>query len=1208
MKQIWLGIILAGMICPKLNAQGMKQENQPKLIQTVTKSLPAELKAYFSAEFIAIAKGKNTNAVIVKGDREGSAEAALTIQQALKKNWKLEFPIVDWETAKKTNVNLILYGGVTDNTPLRQLNANSILGNNTFGYELRTIPNALDWKRDVIYIGAHNDQELKEGLSVLTEKIKDPQKISYLVACKGWDKPADLVAVAEMVDKVKKHYENSGSYVLSQTVISEMLKEAANLYKMTANDVYAKAFVDMQNFMFQNYGRTLNGRTETPPSFTFHLYPQFLYTIENSKAFTAEDRLKSTEFIRKMVEEMMVDWEMKAPLDLYKNSQQAYLTNHSCFASRSVSSSSRYLLARYDYTPAIFWKEVADNAFAGVAPNPFSPEDAAGYQYLVYQIFIDYAMASGKYDLSFFKNPRFVSYLDYSKFQFNHLGYTAGFGDAYPIGHNSAYPILKQSMDILGDKESEYIINLIEGRSPHLLKGNKQQVESIQPPGKHTIGLNYQEVVPFKQKQYGVENFYKKPTLDKGVIRSGWDKYADFISLTGINGDGYNHSHFDANGISQYISGDRLWLWEGDYIKKFPNDHNSIVVSKDGELPDQSRSLSKRRKSSLSQVLAAVNNTERTSSMISLLLEDYKGLNWTRNINYASKNGFWVIDELDVTQDGRYIIEANWRSTGTMIQQGQTVAFTQKKSEDKQIANHFFITEGNGATQLTKSVWDAGHGRKDGNLTGYMFSDRSTRYVIQRIDGNYKKGDKKLFVNFLQAIPGAAPKAPVVKKISPTAFLAESTGVLRLAVINNYTGNNIDIQAEACFVGPEGIVARGATRIKVGSIDWKSDTKKDIAIDLSTDFNQAQLSHLLGKMMAEAEELKPKLTQNLPVKEIKVASKDIYKSNVSVVASGDERFAIGSRDGVFNITDLHGKMLASYKFPKPVSAISPVQTPSGLFWAVSTAASGDGKVYYLNSEAEIVWEKKIPVYQKRNGTVTTLFTANTGDLTGPAIIAGSEAWHYYAFSVSGKQLWKQTIFHGATVGAAGDMDGNGVDDIAAGTEYYYHSIIQNGKVLPHKVTSPWDYSLAITDLNNDGLKEAVFGRGDGYIYVQAVDKNPVKTWRLNVGGKPTAIVALTDQIEKLAVANELGNIVFVNGVGEVTGSVNLPAGLTDMKIWKNQLLAICMDGNVYAVDLKGKVLAKYPYTVDNMSIHEPKIAVSEEVALVFSGNKTFTIK
>ncbi|MEJ5961591.1 hypothetical protein [Pedobacter immunditicola] len=1207
MKTILPGIILVVLLCTRVTAQSLQQQSQLRLVQTTTKSFPSEIKAYFPAEFISMGNGKSANAVIVKIDRDDK-NRALTIQKELKRSWGLEFPIVDWEMAKTTNGNLILYGAVNDNTPLRQLNANSILGNNTLGYELRTIPNALDWKRDVLYIGAHNDQDLKEGLSVLTAKVKTPDRIPYLVACKGWDKPVDKAALTNMVNIVKQHYKNNGSYVLTQTVISEMLKQTADLYKMTGNDVYAKTFAEMQNLMFQNFGKTLNGRTETAPSFTFYLYPQFIYTIENSKAFTANDRLKSAEFIRRIVEEMMVHWEMKIPLDLYHASKQDYLTNHACFASRSVSSSARYLLSRYDYAPAKFWTAVADNAFAGVAPNPFSPEDAAGYQYLVYQIFIDYALASGKYDLNFFNNQNFVSYLNFAKFQLNHLGYTAGFGDAYPIGHNSAYPILKQSLNILGDKESEYIIDLIESRSQHLIANRKTEKVSVMPPGKHTFGLNYQAVVPFKLEQYGVAGLYEKPTLDKAVFRSGWDKHADFMSITGINGDGYNHSHFDANGISQYISGDRLWLFEGDYIKKFPNDHNAIVVSKDGKLTDQSRSLKVRRKSSLSQVLAAVNTTERTASLISLLLEEYNGLNWTRNINYAAKNGFWVIDELDILQDGRYIAEANWRSTGTMVPQGQSVKFTQKKSDDKQVANHFFITEGNGAAQVTKSVWDAGHGRKDGNLSGYSYSDRSTRYVIQRINGDYKKGDKQLFVNFMQAVPGSSPKAPVVRKLSPTAFLAESIGVFRLAVINHYTGENIDIEADACFVGPEGIVARGAKRIKIGNINWKSAIKKDIALDLPGDFNQVEVNKFLAKTISEAETLKPKPFADLPVKEVKIASSNNYKAPISVTASGDDRFAVGSKDGLLSITDMEGKLVASYQFPRAVSAITSVKTPSGLCWAVATAGSGDGKVYYLNELAEVIWEQTIPVYQKRNGTVTTLFTANIGRLNGPAIIAGSDSWHYYAFSVGGEQLWKQTIFHGATVGAAGDMDGNGVDDIAAGTEYYYHSIIQNGKVMPHKVTSPWDYAVAVTDLNNDGLKEAVFGRGDGFIYVQGVDKNPVKQWRLNVGGKPTSIVALTGQTAKIAVANELGNIVFVDGGGQVTDSLNLPAGLTDLKLWKNQLLALCMDGNIYNVDFKGKVLAKFPYIRDSSSTFEPKITVSDKVALVFSGNKTFTIK
>jgi hypothetical protein len=1211
MNKMYISIILTCIMLSVVQTNAFQQQQPVKLTQTVTKALPVNMKAYVTPAFIAMAKDNKPNAVIVKVDKQGDSDMALTIQKSLKNKWGILFPIVDYEAAKKSDKNLILYGHVNANTPLRQLNANSLVGNNEFGYEVRTIINALDWKKDVIYIGGNTHQEIEEGLKVLLEKVSNPSKIAYLISCKGWDKRATQKEVADLINGMKSHYAKDDAN-RSQLAIRDLLKVPANAYLMTGDDAYVKAFIEMQNIVFQNYGKSRLGKVETPPSFIFHLYPQYIYAVENSTVFTAQDRLKSAEFMRLMVEQMMLHWELKDPLLFYKESRQDYLTNHSSFACRSVSSSARYLNTRYNYEPAKFWIAVADNGFAGVAPNPFSPEDAAGYQYLVYQIFIDYALASGQYDLNFFKNKTFTDYMHYSKFQVNHLGYTAGFGDANPIGHSSAYPILRKSIDILDDKESEYILNLMEKRNPYLVKDGSREIKKVlAPPGINSLGLNYQAVVPFKQAQYEVANYYKLPVLDKAVFRNGWDDNADFLSITGINGDGYNHGHFDANGISQYISGDRLWLWEGDYIRKFPNDHNSIVVSRNGKLTDQSRSLVKRRKSSLSQVKTAINNKDRSLSLLSMLLEDYNGVNWTRNINFAGKGGFWVIDELDIQQDGHYITEAYWRSIGTMEPKDQTVKFVQRKSDDKNIANHFFITEGNGASRFTKTMFEAGHGRKDGFLTAYKFGSKNTKQVIQRLNGDYKKGDKQLFVNFLQAIPGGAPKAPIIKKISPEAFIAESNNVLRLAVLNNFNNDQVNITAEACFIGPEGIIARGATRIKIGGLDWKSETKTDIALDLPEGLTKDALNSLLVKLGAKGELVKPQALKNLEVKNEKVSAKINNSTLITSVAAGDEIFATGAQDGTFTLNDNKGVVISSHKFPSAISAISAVPTATGLFWAVATVPeslkTAEGKVHLLNAEAEVLWKMPIPTYQKRNGTVNTLFTANLGPQNGVAIIAGAESWHYYAFSISGKQLWKQPIFHGATVGAAGDMDGNGVDDIAAGGEYYYHSTILNGKVLPHKTTSPWDYSVAVTDLNNDKLKEAVYGRGDGFIYVEAAPANPIRNWRLNVGGRPIAIVAIENNAAKIAVANELGDIVFVTGDGASTKTVHLPAAITDMKLFNGKLLASAIDGFVYVVDLNGAVLAKYAYEYDIDSFYKPAIAVSGNTAIVFSGRKTFYI-
>lgn len=1183
------------------------QQKEEKLKQIITDKLPAEIKPYYAKKQFSLLKGNAVNVVIVKSDDPKRDYIAEQIKDFLKKKWKIEIPVVTWKEAKSSKKDIILFGTVNDNAALRQLNANFQLGNNELGYELRTIFNALDWNKNAVYIGAKNTAELSEALDALTLKIKDPNRVEHFIECKGWNERLSDSRLQSMVEGLKKYYNNNASYVLTQFAISDSLKNITNLYKMTGYGPYAKTFAKMQKVIFDNYGRTINGKKETAPSFSFHLYPQFVYLFEHSDDFTAEDRLQAAEFMRKMLEEMMLHWELKDPLRLYKESKQEYLTNHSCFASRSVSSASRYLLSRYNYEPAKFWVAVADNAFAGVAPHPSSPEDAAGYQYLVYQIFIDYALASGVYDLDFFENATFKNYIEFCKFQLNHLGYTAGFGDANPMGHDGAYTVLKYAVEILRDKEAEYLVNLIEYK-----RNNKLNDFSYNnAPGVESFGLKYQKVSPFKQEQYEVGNYYARPTLDKASFRSSWDRDADFLSITGINGDGYNHSHFDANGISQYIAGDKLWLWEGDYIKKFPSDQNSIVVNKDGKISDQSRSLKKRRKSSLSQILAAGNTPDKKLSLLSIMLEDYNGTNWTRNINYVAKNGFWVVDELDVTEDGNYIMEAYWRSTGIVSQIAQGYKVTQKKSNENDLATNFFLTEGSGASRLNRTVFEAMHGRKDGNLSGYKFSDKNTQYVIQRKDGGYKKGDKILFVNFMQAVPGKDPKSPTIKKIEENTYIAKSGALLRMAILGGVSNEFLEIEADICFIGPEGVVARGAKKLNIGNYKWQNAEKKDVFIALPKKISPEDLQKKLAEIEKKASLILPANHKEIKVSTKKNVVSEDYNSNVSIIASSIKQYAVGTQNGTFIIKNDAGDVVATRKFPKTISAICAVETSKGTYWAVAvdpvSVRTGEGKLYLLDKAAEIVWQQAVPLYQKRDGKITTIFTAKVKGNSEPLIIAGAQSWHYYAFSTTGKQVWKQLIFHGATVGAAGDMDGDGTDEIAAGAEYYYHSIIKDGKVLPHTITSPWVYALAVIDLNGDGLKEAVYGRGDGFLYVQTLDTNPVKNWTLNIGGKPTAIVEIKNGNTKLAVSNALGNITFVDGAGKVIKTVTLPLAVENMIVSEQNIYAVCADNYIYKLDLNGYVLEKYPYTLDKSAIHEPKIIDTGKSIHVSSGKKIFSI-
>src|SRR5690606_30856614 len=113
--------------------------------------------------------------------------------------------------------------------------------------------------------------------------------------------------------------------------------------------------------------------------------------------------------------------------------------------------------------------------------------------------------------------------------------------------------------------------------------------------------------------------------------------------------------------------------------------------------------------------------------LLSVLLENYNGTNWTRNIGYASGQGFWVIDELDVKEAGDYIVQAYWRTTGEVSREANTYKVTQRKADERDKSNTFFIAEGSGALSYQNTVFEYGHtGRERGNLERYRYSDRNT--------------------------------------------------------------------------------------------------------------------------------------------------------------------------------------------------------------------------------------------------------------------------------------------------------------------------------------------------------------------------------------------------------------------------------------------------------------------------------------------------
>src|SRR5690606_18731637 len=147
--------------------------------------------------------------------------------------------------------------------------------------------------------------------------------------------------------------------------------------------------------------------------------------------------------------------------------------------------------------------------------------------------------------------------------------------------------------------------------------------------------------------------------------------------------------------------------------------------------------------------------------------------------------------------------------------------------------------------------------------------------------------------------------------------------------------------------------------------------------------------------------------------------------------------------------------------------------------------------------------------------------------------------------------------HGGTVGAAGDLDGDGRDEIFSGCEYYYHEIISpDGKELKVNTTSPRDQAVVIGDPGNNGANRVFAARSDGYLYAESLQPEKARNWSVNLGGPAHGLVL---QDNAIAAATINGTITRIDPNGKRLNYTQLPAPLTSLQQIGNSLFAPGLD-------------------------------------------------
>lgn len=1149
------------------------------LTRTVTQPFPPDFRGFEPRAALDVRQ-----AAIIRAETGTLRGQEEKLRAELARRWQVDLPVLTAAEAVRQGKALLLWGENRSNMPLRRLvEYCAIESVQPFGrYEARIYPELLDYPAGVIYLGGRSMKEVLDAADRIREICPDPARPwpFFIERSDRRNARPEPAKIAAMVEKVRQHLEEPNSWIPNQTVI-RLFRDAFAGFLATGRREYAEAIAAMQRIYLTNYQRNIKrfDRSGPAPSFLFHEYVWKLEIVANSPYFTAADRAAAAELMRQVAENCFTYYEMRLPMQDYAKGEQNYQTNHEIFCSRTVYFIAEHLLRHYRYEPARYWQAVAANALLGVAAQPIGPEDAAAYQYLNYQIFTTYAMASGNFDLSYFQTPAYRQYIRYCKAHYSPLGITSGYGDNPPLGNAWSFPALGTAVSVFSDPDAEALLGLIHRTTPE--PAFRSMIDALNVPVDQPFrmsdelhGLQYFDLTDFTRKFNRADGLFTAPVLDKAFFRSSWQPDADFLALSGLSSA--SHGHVEANALLQFVDAGKIWLTDGDYLRKYPEEHSTCQISCDRE----STFATGRDPSRFAQRRFAAQTADRRMALTTTTVEKLNQADWTRRIGYAARQGFWVIDEITPRRAGDFTLECRFRTLGDFAAvTPQRVDFTQKPATPDDRRTVFAILSGNGAQRHLSSRFDTGHSGVNGYYRSYPHAGPDTRILSERRTGPLAAGAGQRFVHYLQAREAGRP-APELREIAPNAWLLADGEITRLAVLGKLTLPGLEIDAASCFIGPEGLLAEAPKRLRIAGEELSANTHQLSPAVL----DRLRQLRTLGQPTAVLPAAPAATAAAEPLRRME------FSAPVTALAAAPRGgFLVGTQDGMLRMLANDGTPRWEKKLAAQVSAVAIWEIAPGEFRYLagtrpSDTATESGKAAPLHAfaaDGRECWQIQIPAFQNRNGTVKVLAPARFPE---PVLVIGSENWKYRTVNPDGSTRWERQVYHGATATAVGDFNGDGRDELVGGSEYPYGPIFDAaGNNVGDKIVANWTNCALALDLDGDGKKEAVLGRAGHLLDIRTVKRGGSSLPReiVPLGGEPLALAEIPGGgAEKLAVAVSDGHVQIFDGQLRERHFRRFAAPLRGMTVCGDALFALCEDGSLYELDRTARIRRRYPVAWD----------------------------
>ncbi|WP_152363473.1 PQQ-binding-like beta-propeller repeat protein [Microlunatus speluncae] len=598
-----------------------------------------------------------------------------------------------------------------------------------------------------------------------------------------------------------------------------------------------------------------------------------------------------------------------------------------------------------------------------------------------------------------------------------------------------------------------------------------------------------------------------KPTapadgFDKLALRDGIDEADRYLLIDGVGVGG--HGHVDAGAIVRLTSRGRIWLEDADYDKISANFHNTVLIFRDGETSARPPYASLRWQ-----------HQDEHASIAVVSLPGLSGCDWTRAVILLPGLGFVVADTITALRAGEIETHGLWRTVGR----------TEQSDDHGPAGDHWTMIMGEERLRLITAppaggwrVERAAEPYRRTNWPDYPYAEPEVTVLRQVSSGALAAGESRTVVHLLADGPGDAE-------------ITRDGEVVRLTVDDRQL--RLDLAALTSADGPRVITSDQATASRTKGVRSLSLSKRRPE---PVEGGRPDHPGPLRQAQDDASTSSGNEHSSVPIGWQFDHDGTTAGLVTDLAGDGSDRLLLGAPEGVscYQGDRLRWRCVTE----APVTAIGRGGGPDGTGIIVGQA---DGRLSVIDTDGKPLWRQTFPPHMGHPATVRAAFSARLDAAGPPSVIIATESCHVEAFTADGDFRWRYEVVHAASTAGAADLDGDGLDEVIAATEYWtWHAVKADGSALFKTrgvESSGASVVAAVTDPDGAG-RLAVFGGWDGHLTAYRADG--ARAWDRSFGDVITSMINSADD---LVIGTRAGQLLGVAADGTVRWRRDLGAAV-----------------------------------------------------------------